>query len=87
MKTTGIVRRIDPLGRIIVPKEIRKTKGIKDHDPIEMFLGDDDEIILKKYQPGCVFCGEMVDKPIEIQGREVRICPDCAGLVGNSLKG
>ena len=86
MKATGIVRRIDELGRVVIPKEVRRTIGIKDQDPLEIFLGNEGEVMLKKYQPGCVFCGEIVDKPIEIQGREVRICPDCAGLVGNSPK-
>ncbi|MCP3026640.1 AbrB/MazE/SpoVT family DNA-binding domain-containing protein [Halobacillus sp. A5] len=50
MKGTGIVRRIDDLGRVVVPKELRKSFGIKERDPIEIFT-DGDLIVLKKYQP------------------------------------
>lgn len=55
MKATGIVRRIDDLGRIVIPKEIRKTFHIKESDPMEIFINGDGEIILKKYSP----IGEM----------------------------
>ena len=50
MKATGIVRRIDDLGRIVIPKEIRKTRGIKNGDPVEIFV-DGDCIVLRKYEP------------------------------------
>ena len=50
MKTTGVVRRIDDLGRIVIPKEIRKTLRIKDGESVEIFL-DSDNIVLKKYSP------------------------------------
>ncbi len=55
MKATGIVRRIDDLGRIVIPKEIRRTLRIRESDPIEIFTGREGEIILKKYSP----IGEM----------------------------
>lgn len=55
MKATGIVRRIDDLGRIVIPKEIRKTFHIKESDPMEIFINGNGEIILKKYSP----VGEM----------------------------
>ena len=55
MKATGIVRRIDDLGRIVIPKEIRKNFHIKESDPMEIFINGDGEIILKKYSP----VGEM----------------------------
>lgn len=55
-KATGIVRRIDDLGRVVVPKELRNAYGIEAGDPIEFFTAND-EIIMRKYQPGCVFCG------------------------------
>lgn len=58
MKATGIVRRIDELGRIVIPMELRRTLDIKQKDPIEIFV-QGDNIILKKYQPGCVFCGSQ----------------------------
>lgn len=51
MKATGVVRRIDDLGRIVIPKEIRKTLRIKEGDPLEIFTDKDGEIILKKYSP------------------------------------
>ncbi len=51
MKATGVVRRIDDLGRIVIPKEIRRTLRIKEGDPIEIFTGKEGEVILKKYSP------------------------------------
>lgn len=51
MKATGIVRRIDDLGRVVVPKEIRRTLRIREGDPLEIFTGREGEIILKKYSP------------------------------------
>lgn len=51
MKATGIVRRIDDLGRIVVPKEIRRTLRIREGDPLEIFTGREGEVILKKYSP------------------------------------
>lgn len=57
MKATGIVRRIDDLGRVVVPKEIRKTLKIREGDPVEIFTDNQGQIILKKYSP----IGEMGD--------------------------
>lgn len=51
MKATGVVRRIDDLGRIVIPKEIRRTLRIKEGDPLEIFTEKDGDIILKKYSP------------------------------------
>ena len=51
MKATGIVRRIDDLGRIVIPKEIRRTLRIKEGDPLEIFTDKEGEVILKKYSP------------------------------------
>ena len=51
MKATGIVRRIDDLGRVVVPKEIRKTLRIREGDPLEIFTDREGKIILKKYSP------------------------------------
>lgn len=58
MKSTGIVRRIDDLGRVVIPKELRRTLNINECDPLEIFV-EDESIILKKYNPGCTFCGEI----------------------------
>ena len=49
MKPTGIVRRLDDLGRIVIPKEIRRTCNLREGDPMELYLGEDDAIVLKKY--------------------------------------
>ena len=51
MKATGIVRRIDDLGRVVIPKEIRRTLRIREGDPLEIFVDSDGEVILKKYSP------------------------------------
>ncbi|UOE94195.1 stage V sporulation protein T [Alkalihalobacillus sp. LMS39] len=51
MKATGIVRRIDDLGRVVIPKEIRRTLRIREGDPLEIFVDRDGEVILKKYSP------------------------------------
>ena len=57
MKATGIVRRIDDLGRVVIPKEIRRTLRIREGDPLEIFVDHDGEVILKKYSP----IGELGD--------------------------
>lgn len=72
---TGIVRRIDELGRIVVPKEIRRTLRIREGDPLEIFTDKDGEIILKKYSPIgelAIFAQEYVDATAQILG-----CPVC----------
>ncbi|MEE1053461.1 MAG: AbrB/MazE/SpoVT family DNA-binding domain-containing protein, partial [Acutalibacteraceae bacterium] len=55
MKATGIVRRIDDLGRVVIPKEIRRTLRIREGDPLEIYTGSEGEVIFKKYSP----MGEM----------------------------
>lgn len=60
MKTTGIVRKLDDLGRIVIPKETREQLYIAIKEPLEIFLDEEENaIILKKYTPGCVLCGDM----------------------------
>ncbi len=56
VKSTGVVRKIDELGRIVLPIEIRKNLGIENKDAVEIFI-EKDKIILKKYEPACLFCG------------------------------
>ena len=56
MKSTGIVRRVDELGRVVIPIELRNKFGIAEKDPIEIYV-DGSNIILKKYEPNCIFCG------------------------------
>ncbi len=73
MKATGIVRRIDYLGRIVIPKKLMSVMDIKVRDPIAFFT-EGDSIIIQKYEPGCLFCGNAKDI-VEFKGRIVcRIC-------------
>ena len=60
IKSTGIVRRVDELGRIVIPMELRNKLGIEERDPLEIFV-DGSSIILKKYNPNCIFCGNSKD--------------------------
>lgn len=60
MKSTGVVRQLDTLGRIVLPIELRRTMDIGVKDMVEIFV-ENDKIILKKYSPSCVFCGDARD--------------------------
>lgn len=60
MKSLGIVRRIDCLGRVTLPKELRDIKGLPEGTQMEVFV-EGDMIVLKKYHPGCIFCGSIDD--------------------------
>ena len=73
MKSTGIVRRVDELGRIVIPIELRNKLKIEEKDPIEIYL-DGSSIILKKYQENCVFCGST-KKVVDYKGK--LICSKC----------
>ena len=73
MKATGIVRKVDELGRIVLPMELRRTLSIKKEDPIEIFV-DGSSIILRKYEPACIFCGSASDV-VNIRGKN--ICRSC----------
>ena len=69
MKATGVVRRIDELGRVVIPMELRKTMHISEKDGLEIFVSED-TIVLKKYAPACVFTSEF-DDLLEYEGRKV----------------
>jgi len=69
MKATGIVRRVDELGRVVLPCELRRVLHIQDRDSLEIFV-DEEKIILKKYEPACVFTGSA-DDLIEYEGRKI----------------
>ena len=73
MKESGIVRKVDPLGRIVIPKEIRTVMSINEGDPLEI-VKDNNGILLKKYNKGCIFCGG--DKSI-IEFKEMLVCTEC----------
>lgn len=73
MKATGIVRKVDILGRVVLPMELRKNLDIEIKDSIEIYI-ENDLIILKKYSPQCVLCGSMADIRI-YKGKS--ICKKC----------
>ncbi len=73
MKSTGIVRKVDELGRVVIPIELRRTLGIEEKDALEIYV-DSEKIILKKYEPACVFCGNAS----EVQHyRGKLVCREC----------
>ncbi len=73
MKPSGIIRNIDKLGRLVVPKEMRDFLGIEKYDPVEIFL-EGDKIILKRFDATCIFCSSS-EKLFEFEGK--MICPAC----------
>ena len=82
MRSTGIIRGVDKMGRVVIPKEIRTMLNIENEvDSFEIFV-DGDKIILKKYCPKCIFCGAIAQSVV-YEGYEV--CVDCVEKL-NSLK-
>lgn len=73
MKSTGIVRKVDELGRIVLPIEMRRTLNIEEKDSLEIYV-EGDNVILRKYQATCVFC-ESTKNLMSLNGKN--ICPDC----------
>ena len=78
MKSTGIVRRVDELGRIVLPIELRRTLNIGEKDSLEIYV-DGSNIMLKKYQPACIFCGGAKDITL-FKGKN--ICGSCLRELG-----
>jgi len=77
LKSTGIVRRVDELGRIVLPIELRRTLGIAERDALEIYV-DGENIILKKYEPACIFCNSAKDV-IVFKNRNV--CSECVAAL------
>ena len=73
MKSTGVVRKVDELGRIVIPVELRRTLNIDVKDALEIYV-DGDQVILKKYEPACIFCGDARDV---INYKSKNICKSC----------
>ena len=73
MKSTGIVRKVDELGRIVLPIEMRRTLDIEEKDALEIYV-EGSSVILKKYKPSCIFCDTVKDVT-EFKGKN--ICPKC----------
>ncbi len=82
MKSTGVVRKVDELGRVVIPIELRRTLDIGEKDSLEIYV-DGESIILKKYEPACVFCGNAADVVI-YKGR--RVCKQCLEELARIVK-
>ena len=80
MKSTGIVRKIDELGRFCIPKEIRRTLKIDDKDSLEIYI-EEEAIILKKYLPVCVFCSSPEDL---MNFKDKCVCVNCIRTLSDS---
>lgn len=78
IKSTGIVRRVDELGRVVLPKELRNTLDIHERDPLEIYV-EGPKIILQKYQNSCVFCGEKTENAF----MDKCVCENCINMIRN----
>jgi transcriptional pleiotropic regulator of transition state genes len=81
VKSTGVIRRVDDLGRIVLPIELRRNLGIDEQDAMEIYV-DRDLIILKKYEPTCIFCGKA-ENVESYKGKN--LCRQCAFELSDSL--
>jgi transcriptional pleiotropic regulator of transition state genes len=81
IKSIGIVRKVDELGRVVIPIELRRTLDIEEKDGLEFFV-EKDSVILRKYEPACVFCGNF-DKIINFKGKNV--CHECLTAMGHEF--
>ena len=79
MRSTGIVRNVDSVGRIVLPAELREVFGIKESGGVLEFFVDKDTIILKKFEPTCIFCGNEDNIIIY---KDKTICKACAKQIG-----
>ena len=79
MKSTGVVRKVDELGRIVIPVELRRTLDIDVKDALEIYV-DGDQVILKKYEPACIFCGDARDV---VNYKSKNICEKCLNELKN----
>ncbi len=77
MKATGIVRKVDELGRIVLPVELRRVLNIEIKDPLEIYV-DGEYIVLKKYTPACIFCGNAKD--VE-RVHDKNVCGECRAAI------
>ncbi|MFW5998869.1 MAG: AbrB/MazE/SpoVT family DNA-binding domain-containing protein [bacterium] len=79
MKSIGIVRKIDTLGRVVIPKELRDIMDLPEKSPVEIFVNED-QIIFTKYNPGCIFCGDVQNV---IEYHDKYVCKNCLDEMGN----
>lgn len=82
MKSTGIVRKVDRLGRVVIPIELRRNLDIEEKDALEIFI-EGEHIVLKKYAPACIFCGQAKDVTTF---KNKNICPACLKELENMNK-
>ncbi|HDR7448519.1 AbrB/MazE/SpoVT family DNA-binding domain-containing protein [Bacillus toyonensis] len=82
MKATGVTRKVDDLGRVVIPKELRNTLGIKEKSPLEIFVEGED-IVLQKYQPGgvCALTGDVSNRNISVANGKITLSPEGAELL------
>ncbi|PGE66793.1 AbrB/MazE/SpoVT family DNA-binding domain-containing protein [Bacillus toyonensis] len=82
MKATGVTRKVDELGRVVIPKELRNTLGVKEKSTLEIFVEGED-IILQKYQPGdvCELTGEVSNYNIALANGKIALSPEGAELL------
>ncbi len=87
MKSTGIVRKVDELGRVVIPIELRRTLGIAEKDALEIYV-DDDKIILKKYMPNmtCAVTGEVSDDNFRLAGGNLILSPEGAQILMKEIQ-
>ena len=78
MKSTGIIRKVDELGRIVLPIELRRTLDIAERDELEIYM-ENDRIVLQKFEPSCVFCASSAGL---VSYRGKNICRDCVRSIG-----
>jgi transcriptional pleiotropic regulator of transition state genes len=79
MKSTGIVRKVDELGRVVIPIELRRTLDIEEKDALEIYV-EGEHIILRKYSPACIFCDDARDVT---QYKGKNICKNCLADMSN----
>ena len=81
MKSTGIIRRVDELGRVVIPIEIRNQFNIVEKDPIEIYV-DGSSIVLKKFEPNCIFCGSTKNL---VEFKNKLVCEKCSTNIANCI--
>ncbi len=77
MRAPGMIRKVDDLGRIVIPAEIRQAMELSKGDPVEMFL-QEDQLVLRKFVPSCIFCGG-VEGLVTYSGKN--ICGNCVDII------
>ena len=82
MKSTGIIRKMDELGRVVIPIEIRNQFNIAEKDPVEIYV-DGSSIVIKKYEPNCIFCGNTENL---INYNDKLICEECSKKISKLVE-